>query len=213
MNEFINTGLVTGGASGLGKALISKLSSIGMHATVLDRHDGPLYASFRYVICDVTSESEVSKDLCESGEKFSNVDVNSWLYSCGPAGFKNVVIGAAKQAGLMDAKMRKEIFGGSMEPVSRETVRMDPTFVIKIRSTGAMLEVPIRQTAVQVLAASGIGVLVSCEQRHCGSCLMPVLKGIPYHRAYFMLPEKLERNDVFTPCCSRSLTPCLPLSL
>ena len=76
-----------------------------------------------------------------------------------------------------------------------------------------MVEVPVNLTAVQALAASGIDVLVSCEQGHCGSCLTPVLEGIPDHRDQFMLPEEHEKNDAFTPCCSRSLTPCLVLDL
>jgi vanillate O-demethylase ferredoxin subunit len=76
-----------------------------------------------------------------------------------------------------------------------------------------MVEVPVGQTAVQALSAAGIEVLVSCEQGHCGSCLTPVLEGTPDHRDQFMLPEEHEKNDAFTPCCSRSLTPCLVLDL
>lgn len=70
MNELINTAVVTGGASGLGQALVSKLSESGFKVTVLDRHDGPQLASVRYVICDVTSESEVKNALNDSAEKY-----------------------------------------------------------------------------------------------------------------------------------------------
>jgi 3-hydroxyacyl-CoA dehydrogenase/3-hydroxy-2-methylbutyryl-CoA dehydrogenase len=70
MNELINTAVVTGGASGLGQALVSKLSESGFKVTVLDRHDGPPLASVRYVICDVTSESEVKNALNDSAEKY-----------------------------------------------------------------------------------------------------------------------------------------------
>jgi vanillate O-demethylase ferredoxin subunit len=144
---------------------------------------------------------------------FTGADANSWLYTCGPAGFMNAVIKAAKDAGVRDTKIRKELFGGSNEPVAKGAVRMDRVFTIKIQSTGALVEVPVGLTAVQALAAAGVEVLVSCEQGHCGSCLTPVLAGIPDHRDQFMLPEEHERNDAFTPCCSRSLTPCLVLDL
>jgi NAD(P)-dependent dehydrogenase (short-subunit alcohol dehydrogenase family) len=70
MNQLINTAVVTGGASGLGQALVSKLNASGVKVTVLDRHDGPPHGSVRYVICDVTSESEVKNALNESVEKF-----------------------------------------------------------------------------------------------------------------------------------------------
>jgi len=144
---------------------------------------------------------------------FSDADAHAWLYTCGPAGFMNAVMGAAKAAGVQDTKMRKELFGGSTEPISGGSVTMDQAFTIKIQSTGAMVEVPVGQTAVQALAAAGIEVLVSCEQGHCGSCLTPVLEGTPDHRDQFMLPEEHEKNDAFTPCCSRSLTRCLVLDL
>jgi vanillate O-demethylase ferredoxin subunit len=140
---------------------------------------------------------------------FSNSDADA----CGPAGFMNAVMVAAKAAGVQDTKMRKELFGGSTEPISGGSVTMDQAFTIKIQSTGAMVEVPVGQTAVQALSAAGIEVLVSCEQGHCGSCLTPVLEGTPDHRDQFMLPEEHEKNDAFTPCCSRSLTPCLVLGL
>jgi vanillate O-demethylase ferredoxin subunit len=144
---------------------------------------------------------------------FSNADAHAWLYTCGPAGFMDAVIGAAKQAGLDEAKIRKELFGGSSPPISGGSSPMDQAFTIKIQSTGALVEVPVGQTAVHALSAAGIDVLVSCEQGHCGSCLTSVLEGIPDHRDQFMLPEEHERNDAFTPCCSRSLTPCLVLDL
>jgi vanillate O-demethylase ferredoxin subunit len=144
---------------------------------------------------------------------FSDADAHAWLYTCGPSGFMNAVMGAAKAAGVQDTKMRKELFGGSTEPISGGSVTMDQAFTIKIQSTGAMVEVPVGQTAVKALSAAGIEVLVSCEQGHCGSCLTPVLEGTPDHRDQFMLPEEHEKNDAFTPCCSRSLTRCLVLDL
>ncbi len=147
------------------------------------------------------------------GRIFSPTDADAWLYTCGPEGFMDAVINAAKAVGVPDSKVRKELFGASAQAVTGGAVRMDQVFTIKIQSTGAMVEVPVGQTAVQALSASGIDVLVSCEQGHCGSCLTSVLEGIPDHRDQFMLPEEHEKNDAFTPCCSRSLTPCLVLDL
>lgn len=144
---------------------------------------------------------------------FTSADANASLYTCGPAGFMNAVIKAAKDVGVQDAKIRKELFGGSLEPVAEGSALMDRVFTIKIQSTGALVEVPVGKTAVQALSAAGVEVLVSCEQGHCGSCLTPVLEGIPDHRDQYMLPEEHEKNDAFTPCCSRSLTPCLVLDL
>ena len=160
------------------------------------------------VIFSLDDESAVSVDSI-----FSSTDAKASLYTCGPAGFMNAVIKAAKQAGVQDAKIKKELFGGVFESVAEGSDRMDRLFTIKIQSTGALVEVPVGQTAVQALSAAGVDVLVSCEQGHCGSCLTRVLEGTPDHRDQFMLPEEHEKNDAFTPCCSRSLTPCLVLDL
>jgi ferredoxin-NADP reductase len=94
---------------------------------------------------------------------FSKADAHAWLYTCGPAGFMDAVMETAKSAGLQNTKMRKELFGGSLEPISGGAVPMDQAFTIKIQSTGATVEVPVGQTAVQALSAAGIEVLVSCE--------------------------------------------------
>lgn len=160
------------------------------------------------VIFSFDDESPASIDRI-----FSDSDADACLYTCGPAGFMDAVIHEAKKAGMQEAKIRKELFGASSPPVSGGCVRMDRVFTIKIQSTGAMVEVPVGQTAVEALSASGIEVLVSCEQGHCGSCLTSVLEGIPDHRDQFMLPQEHAKNNAFTPCCSRSLTPCLVLDL
>jgi len=54
---------------------------------------------------------------------------------------------------------------------------------------------------------------LSCEQGVCGTCLTRVLEGIPDHRDFYLTEEEHQRNESFTPCCSRSLTPHLLVDL
>jgi vanillate O-demethylase ferredoxin subunit len=49
--------------------------------------------------------------------------------------------------------------------------------------------------------------------RYCGSCLTRLVAGLPDHRDPFMRSGEQARNDAFTPCCSRALSPCLALDL
>lgn len=41
----------------------------------------------------------------------------------------------------------------------------------------------------------------------------PRVRGLPDHRDQYLTDEEHARNDQFTPCCSRSLTPILELDL
>lgn len=63
MFEINGPAIVTGGASGLGLAVVQALSEQGIHVTALDREAGPPIDKVRYVACDVCSESEVKRAL------------------------------------------------------------------------------------------------------------------------------------------------------
>lgn len=87
------------------------------------------------------------------------------------------------------------------------------TFQVKIASTEQLIDIPEDQSIVEVLESHGIDITVSCEQGICGTCLTPVLEGMPDHRDVFMTDEEHDANDMITLCCSRSKTPVLVLDL
>ncbi len=143
---------------------------------------------------------------------FSLADARSLVYICGPFGFMEAVAAAAHSFGIPAARIRRELFSAAPS-VTPERTSAEQAFMVKIQSTGQVVEVPAGKTVVQALAAVGVNILVSCEQGFCGSCLTTVLDGLPDHRDQFMLPEEQMRNDAFTPCCSRALTACLVLDI
>jgi vanillate O-demethylase ferredoxin subunit len=130
------------------------------------------------------------------------------LYVCGPAGFIGAVLSAAQQAGWTDAQLHREFFAAAADEAGTSGA-----FEIQIASTGQVLPVPADRTAIDVLVAHGIEVPVSCEQGVCGTCVTRVLAGQPDHRDMFMTAAEHERNDQFTPCCSRALSSRLVLDL
>jgi vanillate O-demethylase ferredoxin subunit len=145
---------------------------------------------------------------------FTQADAGCWVYTCGPAGFMNAVIASAKESGVPAERVRRELFAADKTITALpDVVKGNRTFVIKIYSSGQEIEVLGSETVVHALKRTGIEVIVSCEQGYCGSCLTRVLEGLPDHRDQFMLPEEHERNDAFTPCCSRSLSAFLVLDL
>lgn len=131
------------------------------------------------------------------------------IYVCGPAGFMDSVFAVARDAGWGDDALHRELFGAAIAADQAD----DQPFEVRIASTGACLNVPPGISIAAVLAANGIELPVSCEQGVCGTCLTPVLSGIPDHRDSYLTDEERERADCFTPCCSRAKTPQITIDL
>lgn len=130
------------------------------------------------------------------------------LYVCGPKGFMDTVLAAARERGWPEDQLHYEFFVAEPMPSGD-----DGAFAVKLASSGQVVEVPADCSVVQALSRAGVDVPVACEQGICGTCLTRVLEGQPDHRDLFLTPEEQARNDQFTPCCSRAKTPMLVLDL
>ena len=130
------------------------------------------------------------------------------VYVCGPSGFMNYVLGAGRTLGWEEARLHREYFVA--EPVDHAA---DKPFELELRRSGRTVFVPADISAASALANAGVEIPLSCEQGVCGTCLTSVLEGIPDHRDFYLTEEEHQRNDRFTPCCSRSLTPRLLVDL
>lgn len=130
------------------------------------------------------------------------------LYVCGPKGFMDAALNAARAAGWPEAQLHYEFFAA-------EVIRFesDEGFKVKLAGSGRTIVVPKNKTVVEALAAAGVEVQTSCEQGICGTCLTRVLEGVPDHRDMYMTSEERAKNDQFTPCCSRSKSGMLVLDL
>lgn len=130
------------------------------------------------------------------------------LYVCGPRGFMDAVIGAARTAGWPETRIHFEYFSGE---VARHVG--DTAFEVEIASSGRCLAVPAGRTIAEVLKEAGIRVEMSCEQGVCGTCMTGVLAGVPDHRDSYLDAEERAANDQVLVCCSRSRTARLVLDL
>jgi vanillate O-demethylase ferredoxin subunit len=130
------------------------------------------------------------------------------VYTCGPKGFMDAVLSAARQSGWPEEQLHYEFFGA--EPVKLAT---DGSFEVKLASSGRVIRVAADQTVIAALAAEGVQVPTSCEQGVCGTCLTRVLEGEPDHRDLYLTPEEQAGNDQFLPCCSRAKSGRLVLDL
>lgn len=128
------------------------------------------------------------------------------LYACGPAGFLDAVIAAARMDWPSETVHREYFANAALGPATG-----DRPFRVTLASDGNSFEVGPGRSIVDVLAEHGIDVQVSCEQGICGTCVTRVLAGVPDHRD-LVLTDK-QRLDRMTLCCSRALTDELVLDL
>jgi len=130
------------------------------------------------------------------------------VYTCGPKGFMDAVLSAARPSGWPEEQLHYEFFNA--EPVK---LTSDGSFSVKLASSGRVIRVAADQTVVAALAAQSVQVPTSCEQGVCVTCLTRVLEGEPDHRDLYLSPEEQAVNDQFLPCCSRAKTEMLVLDL
>jgi len=153
------------------------------------------------------SDADPSQRL-DAKPLLANPQPGTHLYVCGPSSFMDYVLDTAKASGWSSGQVHREYF--SVAPVDHSH---DGSFEVEIKSTGEVFTIPADRPALQVLEEAGFDIPMSCEEGICGTCLTPVLEGLPDHRDHFMTDEEHERNDQFTPCCSRAKSGRLVLDL
>ena len=134
---------------------------------------------------------------------------DSELYVCGPAGFIEAALAAARRLGWAEDRLHRELFAAT----PRGSVTEDQPFDIEVQGSGQVIHVPAGCSAAQALQAAGVALLTSCEQGVCGTCLTRVVAGEPDHRDQYLTPQEQAAMDQFLPCCSRSRTPRLVIQL
>lgn len=68
MNFDKQIALITGGASGMGKACAQYLKQQGMHVVIWDKQEDPQTEADLYISCDVTSDESVEKAMAQTVE-------------------------------------------------------------------------------------------------------------------------------------------------
>ncbi|WP_193091796.1 PDR/VanB family oxidoreductase [Halomonas colorata] len=128
------------------------------------------------------------------------------LYVCGPTGFMNWVIGAAKQAQWPNAQVHSEFF-------TAEVDTSGGAFEVEAAISGVTVQVEEGMSIANALKAAGVKVNVSCEEGVCGTCICDVIEGTPDHRDQFLSNEEKEDNDQIAVCCSRAKSPRLVIDI
>ena len=142
----------------------------------------------------------------EPNEAFANRDNDAHLYVCGPNGFMDWVMAAAKEKGIANERIHFEYFNADVD-LAGDSIEVYCSDSDKTVMVGA------DESIANALSNAGIKVDVSCEQGVCGTCITDVLEGIPDHRDQFLTDEEKDDNDQMALCCSRAKGPKLVLEI
>ncbi|WAP60675.1 PDR/VanB family oxidoreductase [Streptomyces sp. S465] len=136
----------------------------------------------------------------------ADADTGTHVYTCGPKEFMHRVLDVATRA-LPEDHVHVEHFQ-SLEP----TADVGEEFEVEL-DTGEVFRVPPGRSIVEVLAEGGIEVDTSCREGICGTCVLPVLDGVPEHRDNCLTRKEKAAGDQIATCVSRARTPRLVLEL
>ncbi len=151
----------------------------------------------------------------DSGPKDQLLDINAvlagaapdrHLYVCGPNGFMDFVVQSAENNGWDGDCIHLERFGAEVNTDGAP-------FTVVAQKSGKTFDVQPGETIAQKLAENGIHVQVSCQSGVCGTCLTPVVEGMPDHRDLVQTDVEKASGARITVCCSRSKTKRLVLAL
>ncbi|MEJ2864023.1 PDR/VanB family oxidoreductase [Actinomycetospora flava] len=133
-----------------------------------------------------------------------DADEDTAVAVCGPGGLIAAVEAHCAGRGL--PAPRAERFAAA----ARDHDEVLEPFDVVVASTGARFGVPADRSALEVLDAAGIGLPNACRDGVCGSCLVGVVAGEPWHRDAL---TEAGRTDVMAPCVSRARSTELVLDL
>ncbi|MEC4591971.1 MULTISPECIES: PDR/VanB family oxidoreductase [Nitrospirillum] len=131
------------------------------------------------------------------------------FYLCGPAALLDAAIATAEGLGWPADHIHLERFAA--EPGTDASANRP--FLLRLRSTGAVIPVMADQTAAEALAGANVELPISCAEGVCGACITGVLDGTPEHRDCVLTEAEHKANRLFTPCCSRAVSEMLVVDL
>ncbi len=152
----------------------------------------------------------------DQGDPRNGLDVGALLatpvagchvYCCGPSGLMRAVRDAC--TGWPAGAVHFEWFAADAAAARRS----ESSFEIVIASTGQQISVPVGTSILEALGQAGIKIESRCAEGLCGTCLTPVLSGLPDHRDLVLSDREKTENNLIAVCCSRARTPTLVLGL
>lgn len=87
-------------------------------------------------------------------------------------------------------------------PVATAPITANGPFEIYLAWTDERLQVPVNQSALDVMVAAGLPVEPGCGNGSCGTCVTAYVEGDLVHKDGCLNPQ--DREHYFCPCVSRA---------
>ena len=120
------------------------------------------------------------------------------IYTCGPAGLINAIETEALKNGWGKENLHSELFNGTKPDEGAKA------FVVELKTSGKILEVPSDKSLLDVLLEEDLFVMYDCKQGHCGLCTIPVLSGKILHNDSYLTDEQKSSGEFIQSCVSRA---------
>lgn len=151
-------------------------------------------------------DDEAPEQKLDMDRVLGQAEAGVHVYTCGPSGFMDWVIGESVKHGYADDHIHREYF-------QIEVDNSGASFEVVAARSGKTVQVAEGQTILEALADVGIQIEISCEQGICGTCLCDVLEGEPDHRDVYLTEDEKQANDQILVCCSRAKSKKLVLDI
>lgn len=195
----------------MAESLSDKTQEFELHYSARSRRD----AAFVKEISSSSWANHAELYFSDEGRRvdadaiFATLAPSAHVYVCGPERYIEYILDTARKVNWPESQVHRELFQAPKSGAASENT----AFEIRLSNSGLTLDVPAELTVLEVLTQAGVDVPFSCEEGVCGTCITPVLDGIPDHRDHYLTEKEKACNREFLPCCSRSKTRSLTLDL
>lgn len=145
----------------------------------------------------IHADEEMGGQFLDIPELLARQPEETHLYVCGPGGFMDAAIAAAREAGWPESRIHFEYFSAEVETGGE-------SFEVIAKRSGLTVTVASDDTILSALTRAGITIKKSCEQGVCGTCLCDVIEGDIDHRDKFLTEDERADGDQIVTCCSRA---------
>jgi len=134
------------------------------------------------------------------------------LYCCGPRPMLELFNAAAKSRSPENVHI--EYFTPPEVPTNPSTASQElNNFTVVLKRSGESYEVGADDSILGVLMENGVNAAWSCGEGMCGSCIVEVVEGEPYHKDFILSKNERESNSKMTICVSGSKSKKLVIDL